>query len=149
MSAQKVGDYFWPLPSSRQALPYSTGYHLRLIVSSGEEFPPVEGNWDYIVKLMEIVGKKKFFSQHPAQVFPYWGVSVIFEQMDRLAPVVGIVEKGVYPLHAASAPEDLLRRVVLYIPEMGKRHVCKALQTKMLFMVIQRNTTNSTYLWEQ
>ena len=110
----------------------------------------MEWHRDYIVKLMEIVGKKKkFFSQHPAQIFSYWSVSVILEEVDGLAPVVGVVEKGVHPLHTAPAPEDLLCRVVLHIPEVCKGYIRIAFQTKMLFMVIQRNTTNSTYLWEQ
>ena len=109
----------------------------------------MEGDGDYIVKLRKLVGKQKFFSQHPAQIFSYWGVSVVFEKVDGLAPVVGVVKKGIDPLHAAPAPKNLLCRVVLHIPEMGKGYIRIALQTKMLFMVIQRNTTNSTYFWEQ
>ena len=94
MSAQKVGDNFRALPSSRQTFPYSLCYHLRLVVSSGEELPPMEGDWDYAVKLRRIVGNTNLLAQHPAQVFPYWDMPVIFEEVDWLAPVVGIVEKG-------------------------------------------------------
>ena len=73
---------------------------------------------------------------------------VIFEKMYGFAPVVCVVKEGIDTFHTAPAPEDLLCGVILHIPEMGERNVCEAFQTKMLFVVEQCPTTNSTYSGE-
>ena len=108
----------------------------------------MEGYRDYVVKLNEVIGKKKFFAQHFAKKFSYWGMPAIFEHMDGPAVIIGIIKEGVHTFHTAPAPEDLLCGVVLYIPEMGEWKVCEAFQTKMLFVVKQCPTTNSTYSGE-
>ena len=68
--------------------------------------------------------------------------------MYRLAVVVGVVEEGVDPFYWATAPEDFLGGVVLYVPEVGEGEVREAFQAKMVLVIIQLNTTNRATLWE-
>ena len=68
--------------------------------------------------------------------------------MYRLAVVVGVVEEGVDPFYWATAPEDFLGGIVLYVPEVGEGEIGEAFQAKMELVIIQLNTTNRATLWE-
>ena len=127
---------------------YSAGNYFRLVESPFEFLAPVEGDGDYVVKSRYIGCGGNLLSKHPGEVYSYGYIALIFEHVYRLAVVVGVVEEGVDPFYWATAPEDFLGGIVLYVPEVGEGEIGEAFQAKMELVIIQLNTTNRATLWE-
>ena len=149
-SLQQIGKHLGHLcPSGSKPRCNTFGNNLGLVVSPFHFLSPMERHRNNIINRQPILHRGNLLPQHLPHPLPDRYITVIFEHMHRSTPLLCIIKQGIDPLHIGPAPEYPLCRIFLHIPEPGKGHVCKALQTKMLLVVIQNPTTNSALLWEQ